>query len=132
MFCISLAPIDSLEVQHNIGFSLLDCKLLIGQVLEMDASASDFSAHNTYFRHGPHVPSHRAVRQCPSSFTCIILSCYNTFVLSEVTLAFIAMDQTGINPCDSDIKCSALSGQFVTFILFPFSECEGRVCDECF
>lgn len=105
MFCIVFAPIHSLEVQHNLGFSLLEK----GQFLEVD----DFSAHSTYCRHGPHAPTHRAVRQCPGSFTCVILSCYNTFVLSEVTLVF-TMGQTGINPCDSEIKCLAFSQQFVT------------------
>lgn len=80
----------------------------------MDATASDFSAHDTCCRHGAHVPTHRAVRQYPSPLTCIILSCYNTFVLNGVTLVFIIEDQTGVNPCDSEIKCSALSGQFVT------------------
>lgn len=124
MFCISLAPTHSQEVQHNLGFSLLDCKSLIGQILEMDATASDFSARNTYCRHGPHVPTHRAVGQYPSSLTCIILCCYNTFALNGVTLVFIIKDQTGINPCDSEIK---MLGSFRTVCdLFYSTSQNGR------
>lgn len=108
MFCILLAPTHSLEVQYNLGFSLLNYKLLIWQLLEMDASASDFSAHNTYCKHCPHALTHRAVRQCLTSCTCIILSSYNTFVPGGLTFVVIIMEQKGKNHCDNEIKRSAL------------------------
>lgn len=55
----------------------------------MDASGSDFRACNTYCRSGPCVPTHTAIRPWHSSFTCIILSWYNTFVLNGVALSLL-------------------------------------------
>lgn len=76
-------------------------------------------ACNTYCRSGPCVPTHTAVRQWPSSFTCIILSCYITPLYWMELLWVYSNERKGLNPCDSEIKYSALSGQFTTCCI-PF------------